>query len=78
MRFLVDHCKVHEQYMGGTSKFVTSITTSTEQDSAMNLLDDEPDTFWESDGSLGRHYVQIAIAPGVVIQRLIIGKSPRK
>ena len=74
MRFLVDNCKVHDQYMGGASKFITSVTASTEQDSASNLLDDEPDTFWESDGSLGRHYIQLGIAPGVVIQRLVIGK----
>ena len=73
VRFLVDHCKIHDQYMGGASKFISSITTSTENDSAYNLLDDDPDTFWESDGSLGRHYIQLVIAPGVIIQRLIIG-----
>lgn len=73
VRFLVDHCKIHDQYLGGTSKFITSITASTEQESAYNLLDDDPDTFWESDGSLGRHYIQLSITPGVVIQRLVIG-----
>ena len=65
--------QVHDQYMGGASKYITNITVSTEQDSANNLVDEEADTFWESDGSLGRHYVQLAIAPGVIVQRLVIG-----
>ena len=39
-----------------------------EQELAQNLLDGDPDTFWESDGSLGRHYIRLQIMSGVIIQ----------
>ncbi|XP_057298971.1 E3 ubiquitin-protein ligase HECTD3-like [Hydractinia symbiolongicarpus] len=73
VRFLVDHCKTYDQQVGGASKYVESVTVSTEQDSAYNLLDGDSDTFWESDGSLGRHYIRLQIATGVIIQRLVMG-----
>lgn len=73
VRFLADHCKSHGQSMGGASKYIESVTVSTEQEFASNLLDGDPDTFWESDGSLGRHYIRLQIMAGVIIQKLIIG-----
>lgn len=39
-----------------------------EQEAANNLLDGDPDTFWESDGSLGRHYIRLHMKPNVIIQ----------
>jgi len=73
VRFLVDNCKNHDLYTNGANKYVESVTVSTEQESANNLLDGDPNTFWESDGSLGRHYIKLQMKSGVIIQRLIIG-----
>eukprot|EP00111_Clytia_hemisphaerica_P002437 TCONS_00006974-protein len=73
VRFLVDNCKTHGQTMGGASKYIEQVTVSTEQEFASNLLDGDADTFWESDGSLGRHYIRLQIMAGVIIQKLIIG-----
>ncbi|XP_065673833.1 E3 ubiquitin-protein ligase HECTD3 isoform X2 [Hydra vulgaris] len=73
VKFLVDHSSSHDLYIGGASRYVESITVSSEQDSANNLLDNDPDTYWESDGSSGRHHIRLQIKAGVIIQKLIIG-----
>lgn len=39
-----------------------------EQELANNVFEDDPGTFWESDGSHGRHYIRLHMKAGVVIQ----------
>ena len=42
--------------------------SSQEKEYANNLIDDDPATYWESDGNHGRHFIKIFMKPGVIIQ----------
>lgn len=39
-----------------------------EEESKDALTDGDPDTYWETDGSQGRHWVKLLMRPGTVIR----------
>ena len=46
---------------------IESVTTSSEEGEASNLLDEDRESYWESDGQQGEHWVRFNIKPGVVL-----------
>jgi len=74
VRFLSDNAI--ETYHGNAKKFIEKIEVSTEKEYANNLIDDDPATYWESDGNHGRHFIKIFMKPGVIIQQLFLGVDP--
>nr|KAG5697406.1 hypothetical protein BaRGS_008832 [Batillaria attramentaria] len=45
---------------------------SLDEDGPLNLTDGDPDTYWESDGSQGQHWIQLRMKKGTVIKKLCI------
>lgn len=39
-----------------------------EEESKDALTDGDPDTYWETDGSQGRHWIKLSMRPGTVIR----------
>ena len=39
-----------------------------DDDGPLNLTDGDPDTYWESDGSQGQHWIQLRMKKGTVIK----------
>lgn len=39
-----------------------------EEESKDALTDGDPDTYWETDGSQGRHWIKLLMRPGTVIR----------
>eukprot|EP00794_Sanderia_malayensis_P008206 gene8206-9086_t len=76
VRFLSKNANAIEINHGNAKRFIEKIELSSEQELANNLVDDDPSSFWESDGTQGRHHMYLEIRPGVVIQKLLIGINP--
>ncbi|XP_065069856.1 E3 ubiquitin-protein ligase HECTD3-like [Rhopilema esculentum] len=65
-----------ETYHGTSKRYIEKVEVSTEQEYADNLIDNDKGTYWESDGSHGRHFIRAHMKPGVIVQQLFIGVDP--
>lgn len=63
--------------LGNISQYVESIEVSSESGSVATLTDGDPETFWESDGSQGRHWIRLKMKQGTVVKRLFITVDSR-
>lgn len=72
-KFIVEHGINHEASLGNISRYVESVQVSSEEESKDALTDGDPNTYWESDGSQGRHWIKLIMRPGTVIRQLLIG-----
>lgn len=72
-KFMADHVNKHEASLGNISRYVESIQVSSEEESKDALTDGDPDTYWETDGSQGRHWIKLSMRPGTIIRQLLIG-----
>ncbi|XP_068728218.1 E3 ubiquitin-protein ligase HECTD3-like [Montipora capricornis] len=72
-KFMAEHVNNHEASLGNISRYVESVQVSSEEESKDSLTDGDPDTYWESDGSQGRHWIKLMMRPGTVIRQLFIG-----
>ena len=52
------------------------IEVSSEESYVDNILDPDPEIYWESDGSQGQHWVRFALVPGTIIERFSILVDP--
>ena len=43
-----------------------------DDDGPLNLTDGDPDTYWESDGSQGNHWIQLRMKRGTIIKLVIL------
>ncbi|CAI8008794.1 E3 ubiquitin-protein ligase HECTD3 [Geodia barretti] len=55
----------------GREHFV-DITVSSEESEVDNILDPDPEVYWESDGSAGQHWVRFTLVPGTIIERFAL------
>ena len=55
---------------------IVNIAVSSEDSEAQNLLDPDPDVFWESDGSAGQHWIRFTLVPGAIVERLSLIVDP--
>lgn len=80
-QFLVDNNISETMAKGGGMKgkggenFV-KIEVSSEESELDNILDPDPDVYWESDGSQGQHWVRFTLTPGTIIERFAIIVDP--
>ena len=79
-QFLVDN-NISDSFAAGGMKgkggenFV-KIEVSSEESEVGNILDPDPDVYWESDGSQGQHWVRFVLTPGTIIERFAILVDP--
>ena len=59
----------------GREHFV-DVTVSSEESDVDNILEPEPEVYWESDGSAGQHWVRFTLVPGTIIERFAIIVDP--
>ena len=52
------------------------IEVSSEESELDNILDPDPEVYWESDGSQGQHWVRFTLVPGTIIERFGIIIDP--
>jgi len=48
------------------------VSTSCDEDDKENLLDGDPNSYWESDGNQGAHWVRLQMKTGVVIRKMLV------
>jgi len=60
--------------LGSIKDYVESIDVSSKShgDREENLTDNDPNTFWESDGSHGSHWIRLRMKKGIVIKKLLV------
>ncbi|KAF4797115.1 E3 ubiquitin-protein ligase HECTD3 [Turdus rufiventris] len=71
-RFLYDHSEKGLQRVDCTKEHINSIEVSsqTEDCGAAHLTDNRTDTFWESSGPSGQHWVRLNMKKGAIVKRL--------
>ena len=52
------------------------IEVSSEESEVDNILDPDPEVYWESDGSQGQHWVRFTIKPGTILERFALLVDP--
>ncbi|KAL5022299.1 hypothetical protein ScPMuIL_001454 [Solemya velum] len=72
VRLMSQHLSPENEQLGIIKNYVDSIDVSTFCDEAgpSSLTDGDPDTYWESDGSQGQHWIQLRMKKGTVIKKL--------
>ena len=72
-RFLVQHDSF-TTIAAGTSgtECIENISASSEEGEAANLLDEDRESYWESDGQQGEHWLRFTLKPGVVIDSFFL------
>lgn len=71
-KFMADHINKHEASLGNISRYVESVQVSSEEDSKDALTDGDPDTFWETDGRQGKHWIKLSMRAGTIIRQLSV------
>ncbi|XP_067937945.1 E3 ubiquitin-protein ligase HECTD3-like [Watersipora subatra] len=74
IRFLSDAIEINSLNLGTIKNFVDQVTASTscDHDFEEKLTDGNNETFWESDGNHGQHWIRLKMKSGTVISRLYI------
>ena len=61
--------------MDGNTYF-TKVTASSEEDEVKSLFQPDTETYWESDGTQGSHWLSFHVKPGVIIEKFSILVDP--
>ena len=74
---LIQFLLAHEEknLMGGTSKtgnHISSIEVSSESSQKGHLIDGMNETYWESNGETGQHWIKLSMKPGVVLEGIAL------
>lgn len=56
--------------------YFTKVEASSAEQEVKNLFDSNPETYWESDGNQGDHWLRFHIRPGTVIEKLVLIVDP--
>ncbi|KAM4722366.1 E3 ubiquitin-protein ligase HECTD3 [Rhinophrynus dorsalis] len=74
VHFLFEHLGKEDESLGSMKQFVESISvsSSTEENNLSRLTDGYHDTFWESDGSHGQHWIQLQMKEGTIVKKLLL------
>nr|DBA17736.1 TPA: hypothetical protein GDO54_016064 [Pyxicephalus adspersus] len=74
VHFLYEHVGKEDESLGNIKQFVESInvSTATEENNLSFLTDGNHDTYWESDGSHGQHWIQLNMKEGTIVKKLLL------
>uniref|UniRef100_A0A8C0IM63 HECT domain E3 ubiquitin protein ligase 3 n=1 Tax=Chelonoidis abingdonii TaxID=106734 RepID=A0A8C0IM63_CHEAB len=74
VHFLYDHLGKEDENLGSVKQYVESIDVSsyTEDFNVSCLTDGNADTYWESDGSQGQHWVRLTMKKGTIVKKLLL------
>uniref|UniRef100_A0A803W8M9 HECT domain E3 ubiquitin protein ligase 3 n=1 Tax=Ficedula albicollis TaxID=59894 RepID=A0A803W8M9_FICAL len=74
VHFLYDHIGKEDENLGNVKQYVDSIDVSsyTEDFNVSCLTDSHADTYWESDGSQGQHWVRLNMKKGTIVKKLLL------
>uniref|UniRef100_A0A8C4JVD2 HECT domain E3 ubiquitin protein ligase 3 n=1 Tax=Dromaius novaehollandiae TaxID=8790 RepID=A0A8C4JVD2_DRONO len=74
VHFLYDHIGKEDENLGSVKQYVDSIDVSsyTEDFNVSCLTDSHADTYWESDGSQGQHWVRLNMKKGTIVKKLLL------
>ncbi|XP_025109253.1 E3 ubiquitin-protein ligase HECTD3-like isoform X2 [Pomacea canaliculata] len=74
VQLMAQHIPRDNDALGAIKSFVELVDVSSycDEDGPLNLTDGDPDTYWESDGSQGQHWIQLRMKKGTVIKKLCI------
>ncbi|WAR23600.1 HECD3-like protein [Mya arenaria] len=70
VRLMSKHLSPENEQLGSIKTYVDAIE---EDYGASCLTDGDPDTYWESDGSQGRHWIKLKMKKGTIVKKLQIG-----
>ncbi|XP_052776275.1 E3 ubiquitin-protein ligase HECTD3-like isoform X2 [Mya arenaria] len=75
VRLMSKHLSPENEQLGSIKTYVDAIEVSSyvEDYGASCLTDGDPDTYWESDGSQGRHWIKLKMKKGTIVKKLQIG-----
>ncbi|KAM7106509.1 E3 ubiquitin-protein ligase HECTD3-like isoform 2-T2 [Ciconia maguari] len=71
-RFLYDHSERELWYGDCTKEHLSSIKVSSQVENCgvAHLTDNQTNTFWESNGALGQHWVRLDMKKGAIVKKL--------
>uniref|UniRef100_A0A672RJN0 E3 ubiquitin-protein ligase HECTD3-like n=1 Tax=Sinocyclocheilus grahami TaxID=75366 RepID=A0A672RJN0_SINGR len=75
VHYFYDHIGKEDENLGSVKQCVTSIDVSSSSDpsgGASCLTDGDTETFWESDGMQGQHWIRLHMKRGTVVNKLIL------
>jgi len=74
VRFLYDKGGCDNINLANVKDYIESVevSTSCDEDDKENLLDGDPNSYWESDGNQGAHWVRLQMKTGVVIRKMLV------
>ncbi|XP_064606807.1 E3 ubiquitin-protein ligase HECTD3-like [Liolophura sinensis] len=73
VKLLCDQMPPDNEQLGSIKNYVDSIDVSSfDEDGPQNLTDGDPETYWESDGSQGQHWIKLHMKKGVIIKKLCL------
>ncbi|XP_063795502.1 E3 ubiquitin-protein ligase HECTD3 [Pseudophryne corroboree] len=74
VHFLCEHVGKEDESLGNMKQFVESINVSsaTDDNNLSCLTDGYHDTYWESDGSHGQHWIQLHMKEGTIVKKLLL------
>ena len=61
---------------GDGMAYFTKVEASSAEEETKNLFDSNPETYWESDGNQGEHWLRFHVKPGTIIERLLLIVDP--
>jgi E3 ubiquitin-protein ligase HECTD3 len=72
-RFISENVSIQrETSLGTLSQYVESIQVSSQSQHISALTDGDIETYWESDGSQGQHWIRLNMKPGTIIKQLFV------
>ncbi|XP_051554219.1 E3 ubiquitin-protein ligase HECTD3-like isoform X1 [Myxocyprinus asiaticus] len=76
VRYFYDHIGKEDENLGSVKQCVTSIDVSSSSEDpsggASCLTDGDTETYWESDGMQGQHWIRLHMKRGTVVNKLIL------
>ncbi|KAG1969955.1 E3 ubiquitin-protein ligase HECTD3 [Pimephales promelas] len=76
VHYFYDHIGKEDENLGSVKQCVTSIDVSSSSEDpsggASCLTDGDTETFWESDGMQGQHWIRLHMKRGTVVNKLIL------
>ncbi|KAM9326144.1 E3 ubiquitin-protein ligase HECTD3 [Gastrophryne carolinensis] len=79
VHFLYEQVGKEDESLGNVKQYVESInvSSSTEENNVACLTDGKHDTYWESDGSHGQHWLRLHMKEGTIIKQLLLTVDSR-
>ncbi|XP_051985271.1 E3 ubiquitin-protein ligase HECTD3-like isoform X3 [Xyrauchen texanus] len=76
VRYFYDHIGKEDENLGSVKQCVTSIDVSSSSEDPSGgvscLTDGDTETYWESDGMQGQHWIRLHMKSGTVVNKLIL------